>query len=162
MAEDAILRDVSGLDEPDILRDMVSYRIRLLQIAAYKVFEQRIGDHGSAPRYYGLLKLVETNPGIPQTRLAEAIFLDRSSLVPILETLSREGWIERRRSDRDKRVRRVFLTREGAEKLKALETEVMAHEAMMTRGFSTEEKAQLLGLLMRLGANLRDAHEGRP
>jgi len=159
MPDRAIIRDVADLIEPEALRDLVTYRLRLLQIAFYKAFEQQVTGHGSAPRYYGLLKLVQANPGIPQTRLAEAIFLDRSSLVPILDTLTREGWVTRRKTPQDKRVRRVFLTEAGAARLRALDVEVRAHEAVVTRGLSETEKTQLLSLLSRLGTNLGDFHQ---
>jgi DNA-binding MarR family transcriptional regulator len=155
MPDAEIIRDAADVAEPEALAGSVTYRIRLLQIAAYKAFEQRATGHGSAPRYFGLLKLVEANPGITQARLAEAIFLDRSSLVPILDTLTREGWIERRKAPEDKRVRRVHLTDEGTRRLPALEVEVNAHETVVTDGLSQAEKDQLLTLLIRLDGNLR-------
>lgn len=150
-----MLRAREGLALPEALAARVSYRIRLLQIAAWKSFEKVVTDHGSAPRYFGMLKIVEANPGISQARLAEAIFLDRSSLVPILETLTAEGWIERRAAEGDRRVRRVYLTAEGQVKLTALEVEVDRHEAALTRGLDPKELDQLNALLDRLDANLR-------
>ncbi|MBV7380509.1 MarR family winged helix-turn-helix transcriptional regulator [Maritimibacter dapengensis] len=152
---DEIIRDVAALVEPPSLRDSVSYRIRLLQIAAYKSFEAKVEGFGSAPRYFGLLKIVEANPGIPQSRLAEAIFLDRSSLVPILDALSREGWIERRPSEQDRRVRLVLLAEGAGTRLGELELQVKAHEAAMAEGLSREDRAELLRLLGRLDENLR-------
>lgn len=152
---DEIIRDVAALVEPPSLRDSVSYRIRLLQIAAYKSFEAKVEGFGSAPRYFGLLKIVEANPGIPQSRLAEAIFLDRSSLVPILDALSREGWIERRPSEQDRRVRLVLLAEGAGTRLGELELQVKAHEAAMAEGLSHDDRAELLRLLGRLDENLR-------
>ena len=146
--------------EPDHLMARLSYRIRLLQIAAYKSFEKKVQGFGTAPRYYGLLKIVQANPGIAQTRLAEAIFLDRSSLVPILVALTREGWVRREPASDDQRVRRVFLTKAGEERIALLERDVIAHEAAMMRGFSEAERDQLLGLLGRIDANLRQALAG--
>lgn len=153
MAE--LMRDIEEMVEPAALTASVSYRLRLLQIAAYKSFEKTVTDFGAAPRYYGLLKLVQANPGIHQVRLAEAIFLDRSSLVPIIETLSREGWLDRRSTERDRRVKRIFLTEEGARRLVLLEAKVEAHEAMITGGFDRADLARLLHDLDRVGANLR-------
>ncbi|WP_158968220.1 MarR family winged helix-turn-helix transcriptional regulator [Chachezhania sediminis] len=147
----------SEITEPAELTDSVSYRIRLLQIAAYKSFERVVAGHGTAPRYFGLLKMVEANPGISQARLAEAIFLDRSSLVPILETLTREGWIERHPCPNDKRVRQVFLTGDGRTRLARLEHEVLRHEAMMTTGLSAMDRTRLLQLLSKIDGNLRSA-----
>ncbi len=153
----AILRHIDEIADPEVSTTPVSYRIRLLQIAAYKSFEQTVTGFGVAPRYFGLLKNVQANPGITQTRLAEAIFLDRSSLVPILATLTREGWVERRATKADRRVRRVYLTADGRERLALLEAEAVRHEAMMTQGFSAEEQVQLIGMLNRIDGNLRRA-----
>ncbi|TNF17587.1 MAG: MarR family transcriptional regulator [Rhodobacteraceae bacterium] len=150
-----VIRHIDDVALPDLLRGRVSYRIRLLQIAAYKSFEKVVTGFGTAPRYFGMLKIIEANPGIPQTRLAEAIYLDRSSLVPILTALTREGWIERRPARGDRRVRRVFLTPQGAERLVQLDAQVAEHEAMMTRGLSEPERETLLGLLDRVNENLR-------
>ncbi len=153
---DRIIRNGDSLDEPAELLGSVSYRIRLLQIAAYKSFETQVSGFGSAPRYYGMLKIIEANPGIPQIRLAEAIFLDRSSVVPILDRLTREGWIERKSASQDKRVRRVFLTPHGNTQLALLKREVTIHEAAVTKGLSEAEKEQLLSLLTKIDTNLRD------
>ncbi|MBY6048746.1 MarR family winged helix-turn-helix transcriptional regulator [Vannielia litorea] len=155
-----VMRDVAEVVEPELLSRSVSYRIRLLQIASYKIFEQRVEGFGSAPRYFGMLKLIEANPGIPQTRLAEAIFLDRSSLVPILEGLTREGWVERKSTPQDKRVRRVFLTETGRERLGQLEQLVAEHEAAITEGLSDAEREQLISSLERVGENLRSVSAG--
>ncbi|MGR3745040.1 MAG: MarR family winged helix-turn-helix transcriptional regulator [Pseudooceanicola nanhaiensis] len=152
-----IVRDADDVVQPADLLARVSYRIRLLQIAAYKSFEKVVTDFGTAPRYYGLLKIIEANPGIHQSRLAEAIFLDRSSVVPIVEALRREGWIERRATENDRRIRRLFLLPEGKRKLRLLEQQVDRHETAMTAGLSGTETATLLGLLDRIDANLRSA-----
>ncbi|MBL3704303.1 MarR family transcriptional regulator [Sulfitobacter sp. BDSS02] len=150
-----VMRDNTDLVEPPALYESVSYRLRLIQIAAYKSFEKQVSGFGSAPRYYGVLKLVQANPGIHQMRLAEAIYLDRSSLVPIIDTLNKEGWLKRRVTSHDRRVKRLFLTDQGEQDLAALDTEVGRHESMMTSGFSIGEKARLLRDLARIDANLR-------
>lgn len=143
--------------EPEALSRLVSYRIRLIQIAAYKGFEAVTRGFGSVPRYFGLLSLVAANPGITQNRLARAIHLDRSSLVPILDMLEREGVVERRASERDRRVRRIHVTAKGAELLARLEPHVAAHEARMVAGLTASERDTLLALLKRVDTNMRVA-----
>lgn len=150
-----LMRDLEELVEPPALTGSVSYRLRLLQIAAYKSFEKVVSGFGTAPRYYGMLKLIQANPGIHQMRLAEAIYLDRSSLVPIIEALSNEGWLERRPTRHDRRVRRIYLTDLGERQLALLDAEVERHEAMVTEGFEAAEIQRLLADLGRIDANLR-------
>lgn len=145
--------------EPELLEGLVSYRIRLIQIAAFKSFEAVQEGFGSAPRYFGMLCLIEANPGIPQSRLAEAICLERASLVPILEAMETEGVVRREGSPRDRRLRCVFLTEHGVELLARMKPHVTAHEARLVAGFSAGERKLLASLLRRVETNLRPATE---
>jgi MarR family transcriptional regulator, lower aerobic nicotinate degradation pathway regulator len=142
--------------EQGFLADLVSYRVRLVQIAAYKDFEEKSKKtFGSAPRYFGLLQLIEANPGLPQARLAEEIHLVRSSLVPILDKLQVEGLVERRASPADRRSNAVWLTARGKTILARLRPVVAEHEKRLTEGFSEDQKTELLELLHKVDANLR-------
>lgn len=146
--------DSQEVRTPDALSGIVSYWIRLIQIGAYKHFESSTRGFGSSPRYYGLLKIIEHNPGLPQSRLAEAINLDRSSLVPILDTLEKEGTIERKRADNDKRLRCTFITKKGNKTISELDKLVAVHEAQMISELSDQEKETLLSLLSKVAKGL--------
>lgn len=135
--------------------DHVGFRLRLAQIAAFKDFEEGQRRFGQAPRYFGLLTLIETNPGMPQARLAEAIHLLRSSIVPILDKLEAEGLVERRDVPNDRRTKGVWLTAKGAETMQALRPHVLAHEERLVRGMTQDERALLVRLLTRMDDNLR-------
>ena len=127
----------------------------MAQIAAYRHFEGGLARRlGVAPRYLGLLGIIENHPGQPQSRLAEAIALKRSSLVPILDRLEAEGLVERRPSPDDGRLKSVWLTPKGRRIVKELTARAQAQEERMGQGLSSEERAQLLRLLERVTANL--------
>jgi MarR family transcriptional regulator, lower aerobic nicotinate degradation pathway regulator len=148
---------VTTQDDLDMgfLEDLIGYRIRLVQIAAYKDFETVTKGAGQAPRYFGLLSLIEANPGLPQGKLAEAIHLVRSSLVPIIDNLEIEGLVERRAAKGDRRLKALWLTSKGKKILARLRPHVAAHEERLTAGMSKEDKATLLRLLRRVDVNLR-------
>ncbi|MWD26507.1 MarR family transcriptional regulator [Aquicoccus sp. SCR17] len=135
----------------------VGYKLRLAQITAYRGFEERVTGYGSAPRYLGLLMIIDANPGQPQSRLAEAVAVRRSSLVAILDTLEREGVVERRPSETDRRSKAVALTAKGRGVLADLLEAADAHEAALTAGLTEEERATLLSALDRVIANMRAA-----
>jgi DNA-binding MarR family transcriptional regulator len=137
------------------MQDLLGFRIRLAQIAAYKDFEAVTKGFGQTTRYFGLLSLIEANPGLAQGKLAEAIHLVRSSLVPIIDKLEIEGIVERRSSSGDRRLKAMWLTAKGKKLLTRLKPLVAAHEERLTAGMSTEEKALLLRLLQRVDLNLR-------
>ena len=137
------------------LDDLIGYRIRLAQIAAYKDFESVTREFGQAPRYFGLLALIEANPGLPQGRLADAVHLVRSSLVPIIDKLESDGIVERRAAGSDRRLKAVWLTTQGRKLLARLKPHVLAHEERLTAGMSERDKASLLRLLRQMDKNLR-------
>jgi DNA-binding MarR family transcriptional regulator len=137
-----------------ILWENAGVAVRLVQIAAYKDFEEKSRRFGQAPRYYGLLGLIETNQGLSQTQLAECLHLVRASLVPILDKLSADGLVERRSDANNSRVRRIWLTPKGKKLMVKLRLVVEQHERRLMAGFSSEEKDTFLRLLRRADANL--------
>ncbi|WP_353476243.1 MarR family transcriptional regulator (plasmid) [Salipiger sp. H15] len=132
----------------------LGYKLRLAQILAFRGFEQRLTDYGRAPRYLGLLQVIRTHPGQPQSRIAEAVALPRSSFVTILDQLSADGLIERRPSGFDRRVNGIWLTPAGEEVVAQLMQEAQRYEAEMTRGMTEDEIACGLRVLQRLIDNL--------
>ncbi len=132
----------------------ISYKLRLAQIVAYRAFEGEVTGFGAAPRYLGLLWLIRDNPGQPQSRLAEAVALQRSSLVTILDRLEADGLVERRAVEGDRRMKQVWLTAEGARVLDALIPQAEAHEAALTNGLTEEERAIFLRALDQVIRNL--------
>jgi len=140
----------------------IAYKLRLAQIAAWRAFEARVTGYGVAPRYLGLLMIIEANPGQPQSRLAEAVAIQRSSLVAILDQLEREGIVERRPSPRDRRSKSVRLTERGAAMLADLAAEADAHEAALTEGLSEAERATMAAALDRIVLNMRGPDSAAP
>lgn len=139
---------------PGDLTDTVGYRLRVAQIAAYRRFEGSLGRYGIAPRYLGLLGIIEAHPGQPQSRLAEAIALKRSSLVPIIDRLEADGLVERRASATDRRYKSVWLTTKGRRVFLDLKARTQAQEERLCQGMTQAERATLLKLLQRMVRNL--------
>ena len=145
---DAAELNAEGLD------DQLSYLVRLIQIGSYKRFEEVNQDCGTAPRFFGMLKLIKLNPGVSQNVLARSIFLDRSSLVPIIEKMGQEGLVEPRKSETDQRVKCLFLTEKGLEIVHDLEARAAFHEASLSTGLTELERQILVSLLQRVAKNL--------
>jgi DNA-binding MarR family transcriptional regulator len=137
-----------GLDH-GILPDLIGYQLRLAQLAVFRDFERTVGELGVSPGRVGMLVLVHCNPGITQSRLAEAVGLDRSTLVPVLDGLERRGLVERRRGE-DRRTNGLSLTLSGKRLLNRVKRRILAHELRMTFGLSDFERGQLIALLARL------------
>lgn len=141
MAEDTL--------DPGPLPGLLGYRLRLAQQAVFRDFQGSVGELGISPGRAGMLLLVDANPGLSQSRLARAIGLDRSTLVPILDDLERRGWLERR-PGADRRSNGLALTASGRRFLASLRRRVEAHEQRVAARLSEREREQLLALLARV------------
>jgi DNA-binding MarR family transcriptional regulator len=141
-----------------VLPALVGYHLRLAQIAVFRDFASTLQEFDASPGRFGLLVLIRANPGLSQSRLAEAIGLDRSSLVPALNKLEGEQLVERHASSADRRANGIWLTAHGNALVARMQQRVRAHEARLLRGFSAAEKARLIELLGRVRQNLRDGN----
>ncbi|MCZ7565923.1 MAG: MarR family transcriptional regulator [Burkholderiales bacterium] len=139
-----------------LLPALLGYQLRLAQLAVFRDFAAASRAFGVSPGRFGMLVLVEANPGVTQTRLAEAVGLDRSTLVAVLDELEDRGLLERRRGE-DRRTNGLWLTRRGKTLLGRMKARVLAHEAHVAARLSAAERRTLLALLGRLtGSELLD------
>ena len=131
-----------------VLPELIGYRLRLAQQAVFRDFAVSVGQ--LSPGRVGMLFLIEANPGVAQGRLAEAVRLDRSTMVGVVDALEERGLIERRRGT-DRRTNGLWLTREGRLVTARLRRRIERHEARVAARLSPAERAQLLTLLEKLG-----------
>ena len=131
--------------KPGVLPGLLGYRLRLAQQAVFRDFARAIPE--ASPGRAGILFLIEANPGVTQSRLAQAVGLDRSTMVGVLHGL--EGLVERRRG-KDRRTNGLWLTRNGRALVVNLKQRIRVHERRVAARLTAAEKTQLLVLLDKL------------
>jgi len=135
--------------KPGILPSLLGYRLRRAQQAVFRDFASSIPE--LSPGRVGILLLLEANPGVTQSRLAQAVSLERSTMVGVVDVLESRGLIERRRGA-DRRTNGLWLTDPGRELVARLKRRIQLHERRVAARLSAEERAQLLALLEKLSA----------
>jgi DNA-binding MarR family transcriptional regulator len=130
-----------------LLPSLLGYRLRLAQQAVFRDFASSVGE--LSPGRVGILLLLEANPGVTQSRLAQAVSLDRSTMVGIVDMLEGRGLIERRRG-KDRRTNGLWLTAEGRAAVTRVKRRILAHERRVAARLTAQERAQLLALLEKL------------
>jgi DNA-binding MarR family transcriptional regulator len=130
-----------------LLSELLGYRLRLAQQAVFRDFARAIPE--ASPGRAGILLLIEANPGVTQSRLAQAVGLDRSTLVGVLHVLEARALVERRRGE-DRRTNGLWLTRTGQALVASLKRRIRTHERRVAARLSAAERAQLLALLEKL------------
>jgi DNA-binding MarR family transcriptional regulator len=130
-----------------VLPQLIGYRLRVAQQTVFRDFAESVGE--LSPGRAGMLLLIEANPGVPQGRLAEAVRLDRSTMVGVVDSLEDRGLLERRRGT-DRRTNGLWLTRAGKVLATRLRRRIEQHEDRVAARLSGAERAQLLALLEKL------------
>jgi DNA-binding MarR family transcriptional regulator len=135
-------------DTPQLgnLDKMLGVELRIAQILADRLFTSSHHLH-MAPGHYTVLSLIKLNPGINQSKLAHSMYLDRSSMVPILDQLEKKGWIERKRPPNDRRSHALHLTCAGRTALKQADGEVHKLEESIAAEMGRDKCASLLALI---------------
>src|SRR5918992_3619496 len=114
----------SGL-RPGLLPGLLGYRLRLAQQTLFRDFAATVAE--LSPGRVGILLLIEANPGVTQSRLAQAVSLDRSTMVGLLHALEGRGLVERRRGE-DRRTNGLWLTLGGRAMVGKLKRRIEQHE----------------------------------
>jgi len=133
------------------LDEFVGFHLRVAQIKVFRDFERELADLGVTPASFSVLEVLRSNPGATQSKLAHAVHLDRSSIVPMLDKLEGRGLLSRRTSTTDRRNNHIFLSREGETLLGAAMRRVREHERRVTAKLTAAEKKALLTLLEKVG-----------
>ncbi len=142
---------MSGVRRPPlaegVLPGLLGYRLRLAQQAVFRDFAKSVP--GMSPGQVGLLVLIDANPGVTQSRLAEALQRDRSTMVGVLDRLQAKGLLERRRGS-DRRTNGLWLTPAGRRALGRALERIAGHERRIAARLSATERRELLRLLGRI------------
>jgi len=106
-----------------------------------------------------VLDYLFTNDGCIQNEIACALKLEPATITSVLSNMERDGLIERRPNENDKRVSQVFLTDKGRETrliARGLVAE-MAKECF--ENFTEEEIEGAIAVLTQVKENLYTAHK---
>jgi DNA-binding MarR family transcriptional regulator len=133
--------------KPGVLPGLLGYRLRLAQQAVFRDFASAVAE--ISPGRAGMLLLIDANPGVTQGRLAQAVDLDRSTMVGVIDALESRRLLERRRGD-DRRTNGLWLTSSGRSFVARLKRRIESHERRVAAHLSVAERAQLLALLEKL------------
>ena len=123
-------------------------------------FDRRVRRLGITRAQWLVLTRLHRRPGASHSELAEMMEVEKATAGRMIDRLVANGWVERRTQPDDRRVKRVYLTRE-AEKVhkriwRVAEDTVDAGLADLA---GTERK-QLMALLQRIKKTLVSADDG--
>lgn len=140
---------VEELDQSEI-QSIIGYALRRAQVALYQDYARTVGDLGVRPAGYAALSLIVANPGLSQGVLSQAMGIDRSGAVALIDELESQGLAMRVRSPSDRRSYALMPTPAGQARFAELRERVHDSDARITGRLSVQERKTLIGLLRRI------------
>jgi DNA-binding MarR family transcriptional regulator len=145
-----VLQQPRGQTGP--LLELIARRVRAEAESEIEAFNLR-------PRHVIALTLLQLVGPQSQSDLAEALRVDRTNLVGLLNDLEAEDLIERRRSAQDRRRHTVSLTPTGTRRVAELEHALAGAEQRVLAVLDSDQQATLRTLLEQIAANGAECSE---
>ncbi|HET8727086.1 MAG TPA: MarR family transcriptional regulator [Alphaproteobacteria bacterium] len=151
-ARQAVRKRARTADETDygLLPQLLGYNLRRAQVAVFANFQQATGPFDLTPGQFGVLILIRENAGLSQSELGNALGIDRSTMVAVIDRLEARGLVVRAASPKDRRSYALRLSAAGESLVDEMTPRIRAHEAAIAKDLSEAEKATLIDLLSRL------------
>jgi DNA-binding MarR family transcriptional regulator len=102
---------------------------------------------------YGVLAILGEGAQKTQAAIADALSVDRSQLVHVLDTLEGDGLVERKRDPKDRRRHTVSMTAEGKLRLVKLRSVVNDIERSFLEPLEDESRKALYESLLRVACS---------
>jgi DNA-binding MarR family transcriptional regulator len=129
------------------LPELIGYVLRRAQLAVFQDFFKTFAPFDIRPAQFSVLTIIERNPGLTQSQVAEALGIKRTNFVGMLDALEARGLTERRPGARDKRSYALYLTADGQALMRKLKPVLKAHESRMIAKIGENGRDQLVALL---------------
>lgn len=117
---------------------------------ARKQFGERLDQLGLTTRAWGALNVLAAEGPLTQLALGQAVAMDPSSMVGVLDDLEARGYVERRRDPRDRRAHALHVTAAGQAVLGRGRRLAREAQEELLAPLDPEEREQLHALLLRL------------
>ncbi|WP_409342127.1 MarR family winged helix-turn-helix transcriptional regulator [Paenibacillus sp. MBLB4367] len=113
-----------------------------------------IRDFDVHPGQPPLLRHLSERDGQSQKELAGSMQIAPATMTVMLKRMEKAGLVYRRPDERDQRVIRVYLTKQGCEAHEAVREALRELEAKCFEHFTEEEKSSLRHMMLRAHENL--------
>jgi DNA-binding MarR family transcriptional regulator len=121
-----------------------------------KLYERHLSRVGITPTQFSILSALRRCPNLTMAELAQAMVMDRTTLVRVLKPLLRRGLVAAPSERQNSRRLRAMLTSTGRSKLDEAAMYWAAAQASFERYFGSQQAAHLRSELFRMTRNVSE------
>lgn len=138
------------------LDSSLGYLLKEASSALRAAMEEVLRPLGMTITHYSCLELLAQRPGSSNSDLARGAFVTRQSMNVLLQSLERDGVVERADTAPAGKALPARLTAKGRSSLAGASAAVRGVERRMLRGMSDDEQAAALHALRSMVRSLRE------
>ncbi|AKH70365.1 transcriptional regulator [Spongiibacter sp. IMCC21906] len=155
---DALSSEVQISDEDQKLRlgFLIHDAARLRRIVIDEVFRPLRVTRSQA----WALAFLSRRDGLTQSDLADDMNLGKVTLSGLIDRLEDVGMVERRSDPSDRRIKRIFITKEGRRVIKEMRQLTLDSNEKMLKGIDFDEILNTIETLRKLNRNLKSIKNG--
>jgi MarR family transcriptional regulator, lower aerobic nicotinate degradation pathway regulator len=129
---------------------MPGHLIRRAQQISTALFTDECAGFDLTSVQFAALCAIRANPDVDATRLSALIAFDRSTIGDVVERLEAKGWITRKASPQDRRVKLLRLLPAGARLLDQVAPAVRRVQERLLAPLAPRDRAAIIRLLAQL------------
>ena len=111
------------------------------------------GQYGLSGGQWKVILALSIQDGISQKDLSEKIFVDTTTLVPIIDGMEKKGLVERRTDPKDRRNNNVFLTAKSESFVEPIMEIILRMRKIFFKNISENDLEFTRNTLKKLAAN---------
>jgi DNA-binding MarR family transcriptional regulator len=138
--------------KPGALYQMPGHLIRRCHQISVALFLEECAGFEITPQQYAVLTVLADNDGVDQITLAGLAAFNRTTAGEIVERMKSAGLLERRDDLHDRRVKNIFITKEGRRLLANVNDPVMRVQQRLLEPLTPAERAKFVELLARIAS----------
>lgn len=141
---------MKGLD----FENSIGVIIKTASSVLERALEQKMAkDHGLTGGKWKVIVGLTVKDGINQKELAEMIFLEPPTLVPIIDRMEKDGWVQRTPDPEDRRSNRVFLTKKSKQIVEPIVEGIVELRKSISKDISKEDMETTKNVLKKITKN---------
>ena len=136
------------------LENSLGTAIFLASKSLERAAEYRIKNElGLTSSQWKVIMALELFDGISQKELAGKIYIDASTLVPVMDKMESEGFVKRKPDPNDRRNNLIFLTKKSESIIDSIIKIILQFRKEFYKGISQKEQEKIRTILQKIIEN---------